>query len=116
MTSAGNKSSSAGEAAKAIGRPFKPGVSGNPSGRPKVVEEFRQRARKAVDEHVLGRWIQEVVQDGPEWMRASEMLAAYGYGKPSSAPEDLAAVREGGASLSVLTRDELLKIAKGEEP
>ena len=41
MTSAGNKSSSAGEAAKAIGRPFKPGVSGNPSGRPKVVEEFR---------------------------------------------------------------------------
>lgn len=116
MTGAGNKSNAAGEAAKAIGRPFRPGVSGNPSGRPKVVEEFRQRARKAVDEHVLSKWIQEVISEGPEWMRCSEMLAAYGYGKPSSAPEDLAAVREGGASLSVLTRDELLKIAKGEEP
>lgn len=93
---------------------FKPGQSGNPSGRPKVVEAFRDRARKAVDEHVLERWIREVIEDGPEWVRASELLAAYGYGKPSSAPEDLAAVQRG--VVLPLSREEMLAIAKGETP
>lgn len=85
--------------AKGPGRQFKPGQSGNPAGRPKIAEEFRQKARKAVDEHVLSAWVDElevkprevitvagpvdVVARGKEWMRASELLAAYGYGKPS---------------------------------
>lgn len=50
-----------------------------------------------------------------EW--AADWLANRGFGKPPSAPEDLDAVREGGGSaLSVLTRDELLAIAKGDTP
>ena len=93
---------------------FPKGKSGNPSGRPKVVEEFRERARKAVDEHVLQKWVDEVVNNGEHWMRASEMLAAYGYGKPPSAPEDNDAVRESGRV--PLTREEALAIARGEVP
>jgi hypothetical protein len=62
---------------------FQKGKSGNPSGRPKVVEEFRQRARKAVDEKVLDAWIAEVDAQGEHWVECSKMLAAYGYGKPT---------------------------------
>ena len=96
---------------------FEKGKSGNPTGRPKVVEAFRDRARSAVDALVLERWVQEVESQGDEWMRASELLAAYGYGKPSSAPEDLQAVRDGGGRLlTLLTRDEVLAVARGEKP
>lgn len=98
------------------GKPFAKGVSGNPTGRPKVVEEFRQRARKAVDATVLDAWVREVEQMGDEWVRCSELLAAYGYGKPSSAPEDLQAVRDSGGALTLLTREELLAVARGDKP
>jgi len=81
---------------------FKPGQSGNPAGRPKVAEEFRARARSAVDEHVLSAWIQEVAARGDEWMRASENLAAYGYGRPSIAPEDRDAVKDGASRIFAL--------------
>lgn len=105
-----------GEAGGNGGR-FKKGQSGNPNGRPKVVEEFRTRARKAVDEHVLSAWLNEVVTMGDQWVRCSELLAAYGYGKPSSSPEDLAAFRQASsATLAVLTRDEILAIARGGSP
>lgn len=64
-----------------------PGTSLNPEGRPKVDVAFRARARKAVDDRVLDRWIAELENDGPEWVKCSELLAAYGYGKPSQAVE-----------------------------
>lgn len=60
-----------------------PGASGNPGGRPKVAGEFRLKARAVVDELVLAAWENEVRSLGENWMRASELLAAYGYGKPS---------------------------------
>ncbi len=66
-----------------IGKRFEKGKSGNPSGRPKDLPEFRRRAREAVNEHVLQKWIDEVTSGGDDWMKASELLAAYGYGKPS---------------------------------
>lgn len=62
---------------------FGPGNCANPTGRPKVADEFRAKARKAVDEHVLDAWIDEVTSRGKEWAKCSELLAAYGYGKPS---------------------------------
>jgi hypothetical protein len=66
---------------------FKPGRSGNPDGRPKVAAEFRQRARKAVDDHVIAAWIAEVEAQGEHWVKCSELLAAYGYGKPTQPME-----------------------------
>lgn len=67
--------------------PFAKGKSGNPNGRPKIVEEFRDRARKATDEWVLKSWIAEVQEMGKDWVKASELLAAYGYGRPSQGIE-----------------------------
>lgn len=64
---------------------WKKGQSGNPNGRPKIVTEFRDRARKATDESVIKAWILEVETRGDNWLKASELLAAYGYGKPTQA-------------------------------
>lgn len=66
-----------------VGKPFEKGKSGNPSGRPKVAEEFKERCRKAVDEHVFAAWLNEVQCGGENWAKAAELLAAYAYGKPS---------------------------------
>ena len=66
---------------------FPKGKSGNPNGRPKIVEEFRDRARKATDEFVIAAWISEVESMGDNWVKASELLAAYGYGRPAQSME-----------------------------
>lgn len=80
---------------------FVKGQSGNPNGRPKIVDAFRDKARKAVDEHVLSAWIHEVGTMGEEWVRCSELLAAYGYGKPSQPVEHSGA---DGRSLDLVVR------------
>ncbi len=93
------------------GRPFQPGQSGNPAGRSKVALEFRARARAAVDEHVFEAWEEEVKTRGPSWLRASELLAAYGYGKPSTVDD------EGDVPyrpFEGFTTEQLLAIVKGE--
>lgn len=61
----------------------KGGPSPNPGGRPTIATEFRRKAGDAVDAHVLKAWTDEVKKRGPNWMRASELLAAYGVGKPT---------------------------------
>lgn len=103
-------------AKKPRGRPFVKGQTGNPGGRPAVNPVFRDRARSAVDQHVLDAWVAEVTPDkegkrGPNWVKCSELLAAYGYGKPPSAPEDNEALRDGGGGWP-LTREETLALAK----
>jgi len=98
------------------GKPFVKGDSRiNRGGRPADYGEFRELCRSKSPQAVDA--LEAALANGDaSAVAAARVLLEYGYGKPSSAPEDLAAVREGGASLSVLTRDELLKIAKGEEP
>lgn len=66
---------------------FGPGNNANPSGRPKVVQEFKARCQKAVTETVLEKWIAEVESGGENWVKCSELLANYGMGKPAQAVE-----------------------------
>ncbi|HET7099598.1 MAG TPA: hypothetical protein VFJ52_00490 [Terriglobia bacterium] len=93
------------------------GVSGNPSGRPKVAEEFRAKARKAVDELVLRKWMAEVENDGPEWVRCSELLAAYGYGRPSQSIDVTAEIttQDDAAPLTHEERRALLRLQLAAE-
>ena len=103
---------------KGIGHGFGPGnKAGVGHGRPKVAEEFRERAKKAVDEVVFRAWLEEceerertvitpagpfeIVQRGKEWMRASELLAAFGYGKPAQTVEHTGS---GGEPLSITVK------------
>lgn len=67
--------------------PFVKGQSGNPTGRAKVDAAFKDRARKVADEVVIQYWEREVREEGPNAMKASELLSAYAYGKPSQAVE-----------------------------
>lgn len=62
---------------------YKPGESGNKEGRPVEVVAFKRLCRNAVDADVLKAWINEVHTLGPQWVKCSEYLASYGYGKPS---------------------------------
>lgn len=81
----------------------KGGPSPNPGGRPRIAEELKIRALKAVDDHVLDAWIDEVQvktrtrltmagpveveERGENWVKCSELLAAYGLGKPAQPVE-----------------------------
>lgn len=106
----------------------KGGPSPNPSGRPKLVDELRQRALKAVDAKVIEAWIDEleerprqvvtqvgpvtVVCKGPNWVKCSELLAAYGMGKPVQPTESSVSVEIRDARQ--LSRDQLMAIAASE--
>lgn len=93
--SEGNGHGGGPESRRHAGR-FKKGQSGNPGGRAKVAAEFTKRCREAVDEYVIAMWIAEVKCFGKERVRCSELLAAYGYGKPIQrieiAPEEMSDV------------------------
>ena len=63
-------------------KPFKPGQSGNPSGRPKTPPELMTKVRGA-SEHCINKAIELVDNKNPMVaLRAIELLLAYGYGKP----------------------------------
>lgn len=105
---------SAPERKRGPGKPFPKGVSGNPGGQSKEKRAFLDRL-KTDDAEEVYRAFMALVRDGnpPAVLRAVEYLA----GKPRSADEDLAAVQKAGVTaLAVLSRDELLAIARGETP
>lgn len=99
----------------AKGRLVKGSGAINPGGRPKLREHVRERCASAVDELVVAAWEAEVRAQGPDWVKCSELLAAYGIGKPASSPEDLQALKESGP---VTTREQALaavdRLTRGE--
>lgn len=92
---------------------FRKGEVNNPHGRPKGDAEFRERCRRITDHLSIQAWEKEVAEHGPSWLKCSELLAAYGYGKPPQAAEDRDALRE--AVRIVLPRIADEAPAKGDE-
>jgi hypothetical protein len=68
---------------------FKPGVSGNPGGRPREVAHVRELARKYTDEAILA--LVDVLRNkkerGSARVAAAEALLSRGYGRPAQAIE-----------------------------
>jgi hypothetical protein len=95
------------------GRPWSPGESGNPGGRPGGYAEFRGLCRKKTAEAIDTRTA-ALGEGGAVAVAAARVLLEYGWGRPSSAPEDLEAVREGNP-LAGLTREQLLLLARDDE-
>lgn len=68
---------------KVRGRPFKPGESGNPSGRPKIVQHLKDLARQHTEAAMKA--VLDALTDENKRVRlaAAELLLAYGYGRPT---------------------------------
>ena len=92
----------------------KGGPSPNPSGMPAGHAELRALCRKHTPE-AIAALAARVAQGGVDCVAAARALLEYGWGKPSSAPEDLEAVRE-ASPLAGLTREQLLALARPVEP
>lgn len=74
------------ERAAATRRSWKPGQSGNPSGRPKLPEEYRQLITQNLDV-VVELLLDTVMSEGAETkdrVKAAEVLLSYGLAKPST--------------------------------
>lgn len=88
---------------------FQPGnqaAVGN--GRPRLDRDFKERCRAAVDAECVQKWIDEVRNMGEHWVKCSELLAAYGYGKPAQAVEVTG--KDGGA----IEVEQMEKLSVGE--
>lgn len=84
------------------GRPFKPGQSGNPGGRPKQVKELLDLARGDVPEaFALARKFlrDEEVEDRTR-LDAAKFIVSYGLGAPPRDPHDTQAAIYVNADLS----------------
>ncbi len=75
---------------------------------------FRQQARKIVDDLVIKRWALEIETDGPSWVKCTELLVAYAYGKPK---EHIELSQDPDAPVNhrtALTLEELQAIARSQ--
>lgn len=74
---------------KANSGSFRPGVSGNPGGRPKVLAEVRELAREHTEAAIRGLARVLVEKKAPAMARiaAAEALLNRGWGKPAQAVE-----------------------------
>lgn len=77
-----------------IGRPFPPGVSGNPGGRPKEFPDFRRRLLENTDE-AFDALMAEVRAGSIE---ALKVFFAYAFGKP---PKEVQITGKGGGALRI---------------
>lgn len=83
----------------ARGRPFKPGQSGNPGGRPKVLGRVRELAQASTE--IAVKTLIEALQDpdGRVRVAAANSLLDRGHGKPGSVDEEKV-IREELAKMS----------------
>ena len=81
---AGNSTESSGKKRRGPGRPFKPGQSGNPNGRPKMAEDVRKKLKAATPEAV--QLLVDVMKNENEKtalrMDAAKTIIERVYGKP----------------------------------
>ena len=79
---------------------WKPGQSGNPSGRPKIAQEFRDNCREFMAE---GGWdkLKSIVEDEKhrDRFRALELIMGYAYGKPK---QGLELTGEDGGGITII--------------
>lgn len=70
---------------KVVGRPFEPGKSGNPHGRPKLPAELREMARAASPDALQALIDVMSDKDAPQSARvsAANSILDRGYGKPA---------------------------------
>ena len=70
---------------KANDTSFRPGQSGNPSGRPRKRRELTEMCQRFVDQECIDK-LSEIVLRGKDRdaLSAIEILLAYAYGKPTS--------------------------------
>jgi hypothetical protein len=84
---------------KPRGRPFKPGESGNPGGRPPGYAAFRESFRAEKDLDVIKKRLMKIFTNGDakdaDVIMASRLWYEYGFGKAPSAPEDNEALQDG---------------------
>ncbi len=105
------------EAASVIGRPFAKGQSGNPGGRPKLPDWFRERGPDALKKIVAVMDGKDdegapVVDEKVTPAMAAQWIADRLYGKAPQAPEDADQQKLHGEAVLAL----LWKRAKGEDP
>lgn len=70
-------------------KPWKPGQSGNPGGRPKAHAALRQKCRDLDEENI--KRLQEIAKNGDTdaaSVAAIKLLLAYGHGAPPAKPLD----------------------------
>lgn len=74
--------SDAGTSRRSVGRPFPPGKSGNPSGRPKAVHDFQKLAREATP--AAFQRLVELSNSRNQLVavRACELIVSWGVGRP----------------------------------
>ena len=82
---AGNSTESSGKKRRGPGRPFQPGQSGNPNGRPKMPEDVRKKLKAATPEAV--QLLIDVMKNEDEKtalrMDAAKTIIERVYGKPT---------------------------------
>lgn len=94
------------------------GQSGNPAGRPKGYEAFRESFRAEKDIAKIQKRLRAEIRSGKgsDAVNAIRLWFEYGFGKAPSAPEDNEALRATGRLPPGLTADQVLAIARGEKP
>jgi hypothetical protein len=72
------------ERGRGPGRPFTPGTSGNPGGRPRAVRELLEQARASVPAalELAERLVADEQEDSRVRLEAAKLLMAYGLGSP----------------------------------